>query len=143
MSKKLTVQINGKRDVRLNGERLRRKYRTWSSRRIYIGKEYVIKVEWDDVDLGQCKDEYRIWKSLPDKHRKYFAPILKFGKGNGYRYVVCPKLNLKDSNDDNDFVWNSTLRNIAKKYGLVDLTGRLNENWFIVDGKPIIIDYGV
>lgn len=140
---KFKVEINNRRNVWLNGERLHRKYGTGSNRKIYLGENFIVKVEWFENHMNQCKDEVKIWKALPSEYKKYFLPILKFGHEELFDYIVCPRLDLEYSVDEKDIVWDTKLRKIARQYKLLDVYGRLNDNWWIIKGQPIITDYGV
>jgi hypothetical protein len=136
------IVIKNKTNVYLNGEKLKRKYKTGSLRRIFYGEKYVLKMEIIEDDWCQCKEEWDIWRKLPKKHKKYFIPILHYYHGKEWDIVIEPRLKLSYCFDDaiEDTIWNTELRAIAKKYGLIDLEGRMNENWFMHNGSPIITE---
>ena len=131
--------------VYLNGEKLKRKY-SYSSRKKFIGKDYVVKVEWqEDRDgLWQCKKESRIWKNMSLKYRRFFVPTLAYGHMKEYDWVIQPRKNIKmlDAKRKREKFWDDFLSDISTKYDLNDLFPDLNCNWGFCDGEPLICDYG-
>ncbi|SRR5258706_4342332 len=146
---RFNVEINDS-SVILNGEKLKRKT-TGSSRKIYLGKNYVVKIE-DDSEycdrwrLHQCTNEYELWKSLPKSERKYFVPILKYKHTEEYNYVIQPRLKLitkgSVSKIEKGF---AIIYKLIKKYDFNDIMefGDITNNWAFSNGQPIINDYGV
>lgn len=129
----------------LNGKRLKRIY-TNSSRKIYLNKDYVVKVEWDDErdGLWQCKKESRIWKRLPMRHRAFFVPTLKYSNTKEYDYVIQPRVKVRFEKNipKREKAWDYIIGDLVDRYDLRDLYVDLQNNWGFCNGQPLIVDYG-
>ena len=131
--------------VYLNGERLQRRY-TRSSRKIYLNKDYVIKVEWqeDRTGLWQCRKEKSLWKRLPMRHRRFFVPTLEGVHTKEYDYVIQPrvKVRFEKSIPKREKAWDYIIGDLSQRYNLSDLFVDLQHNWGFCNGQPLIVDYG-
>lgn len=131
--------------VYFNGDKMRRKY-TGSSRKIYLNKKYVVKVEWRDdrKTFWQCRHENSLWKRLPMRHRKFFVPTLFYFHCEEYDYTIQPRISVRNY-DSKEIKAKRFLEieHVVDKYGLSDIFIDLNCNWGIHKGKSIIFDYGV
>lgn len=143
------VEVIGK-SVLLNGEKLQSK--KGSSRLLYVGKDYVVKLETDRDScrsrMLQCRKEVRIWNELLPQDKKYFAPILKFDTSEYYDYVVQPKIKIQipDNIREVEETWERFLKNVVRYYGIYEVycydSGAIR-NWCFSNGKPLIYDYGL
>ena len=144
MNNRFDIKIT-RTSVYLNGEPLKRRY-TNSSRKIFLNKDYVVKVEWEEdrTRLWQCRKEKSLWKILSMRHRKFFVPTLLFVHTREYDYVVQPRVKIrfekKISKRQN--AWDDIIGDISYKYGLDDLYVDLWHNWGFCEGRPLIVDYG-
>ncbi len=120
-----------------------------SGRQIFdLGNGYVIKIARNRKGLAQNEAEYQIYKSGSNE---LFAPIV----------AASPSLNMiimerANRHSDNSPVWryfgvnnNYELKQIPqihsaiKKNGLVFSDLRRPSSWGTINGKPVIIDYGL
>ena len=119
-----------------------------SSRNVFdLGNGYVMKVAKNIAGIAQNKSEYRI--SLIDSSN-LFADVIRVSKG--FDILVMRKAyRIKKFSDILDYykvrsqeeLFNlEKFRNIQYKYNL--LYGDLSRvsSWGIINGRPIIIDYG-
>lgn len=108
---------------------------------LHQNKNYLVKIDRHS-DFLQCEEEIDIWNAVLGRHRKYFVPILhgSSGKGNGPGWVVVPYvagLQIKRVEEKHY----NTIDRLEHYYKLADM--RVNNNWFVVNNRPIIVDYGV
>lgn len=119
-----------------------------SSRNVFdLGNGYVMKVAKNIAGIAQNKSEYRI--SLIDSSN-LFADVIRVSKG--FDILVMRKAyRIKNFSDILDYYKVRSqeelfslekFRNIQYKYNL--LSGDLSRvsSWGIINGRPIIIDYG-
>ena len=107
----------------------------------HIGsKPFLLKID-DDPAFIQCEREIDLWKDLEKQDRRFFVPIIcSEGSKDTPPWIVCPvvprlellKAKEKDYEQVND---------LMLKYDIRDLS--FNKNWFIYNGRPLIVDYGV
>lgn len=110
-----------------------------------LTSDYVVKWDYDAGNactFGGCKEEYEIWKEVKTtEFRDLFAEITPVDVC-GKTYYIMPridKLAIKLHNDD-IYEWLSTEANdyLWDELCLHDLH---NENWGLLNGSPVIIDY--
>jgi len=93
----MDLKFVNKSHVYLDGERLHRKRGQRCgdfTRDVYYNDKYIIKIDFSNEQ--QSLMEYRKWKSFLPHHRKYFVPVLFFGKINEYAdYVIMEKKKFK------------------------------------------------
>lgn len=119
-----------------------------SSRQVFdLRNGYVIKVAINSAGISQNQSEYRI--SCEDKSG-LFAKVVRVS--NDFRFLMMEKAdkvyNISEVYEyfnvkGKDELFNlEELKNIFKDNNL--LTGDLNRksNWGIINGRPVIIDYG-
>jgi hypothetical protein len=144
----------------LNGEKLKR-IRGNSSREIWIGEKYVLKIDcYGKGSTGskecdyQCKNEWEVWKTINKEDKKFFAKCLGFGKLNHNRYFIVQKKYLlsdriRDYKSQKE-IW--AFQNILSKYNLdndvfissKDIGEGRGNNCAIdkISGNIICYDYG-
>lgn len=119
-----------------------------SSREVFdIGNGFVVKVAKNEAGLMQNEAEYKI--SRYDKSG-IFAPIVNKCRNNlmlimekaDYIEDISLVWNYFGVQDKWDFYRHPSIRRLEKKYNL--LLGDLNRpsSWGIINGRPMIIDYG-
>lgn len=137
--------------VTINGKEARKI--AHSSRAIYADKNYVVKVD-RHIGSGQWRDEVKLWKSLHDNDRGYFAELVASGRG----WVCMKRVRGRHTNIPD---WaHYVVRGLAMRYGLTDIEaypgeskeerrerwGYTNDrvwNWMMTKDGPVIYDYGI
>jgi hypothetical protein len=144
MNNKFDIKIT-RTSVYLNEEPLKRRY-TNSSRKIFLNKDYVVKVEWEEDRKGiwQCRKEKSLWDRLPMRHKKFFVPTLLFVHTKEYDYIVQPRVKIRFDKkiSKREKAWDYIIGGLSEKYDLNDLYVDLAHNWGFCDGQPLIVDYG-
>jgi hypothetical protein len=137
---KFNVKFINNRSILFNGEILKNN-KTPGSRIIFKTKDYIIKMDNDDIYDSQCLLEYNNWKRIKRSGMaKYFVPILQKGKINKFNYTVQKRIPLQRGKRPTwarDFV-----RKIQKEYNFYDIYDN-NANWTILDGQVLIFDYAL
>lgn len=119
-----------------------------SGRIVYdLENGYVVKVAKNNKGIAQNKTEYKI--SLSD-NTNLFAKILDVSEN--FKYLVMEKA---VKIEDIFYVWKyfnvrnnkelyqvKELQNISSRYGLLLIDLRRPVNWGMLNGRPVIIDYG-
>lgn len=119
-----------------------------SSRNVFdLGNGYVMKVAKNRAGIAQNKTEYRI-SSTDSSH--LFAKVIKASED--FSIVIMKKAYKINSFDDvldyfrvrsDEELFNlRKFKNIQYKYNLLSSDLRRASSWGIVNGRPIIIDYG-
>lgn len=165
----LSVEVgykNGKRFILLNGTRYteesiranRPRFIQIDGTRIHLfGIDFIIKVDsparynrWGmESSLKQSDAEYKTWSAIEKLDRTYFAEVLGYEKN---RFIVFRRY--PEVDDMNPVGQKIAKRHITKinkllnKYDLSDIDTDdylgydETHNWCLVDGKPLIFDYG-
>lgn len=135
--------------ISLNIERQYYKFIGMGSGRVVydLDNGYVVKVAKNNRGIAQNKTEYKI--SLLD-NTNLFAKVLDVSEN--FEYLVMEKA-IKIN--DIYYVWKyfnvrnnkqlyrvKELQNISYKYGLLLIDLRRPVNWGVLNGRPVIIDYG-
>jgi hypothetical protein len=121
---------------------------TGSSRQVFdLGNGYVIKIAKNIAGIAQNESEYKI--SLSDES-DLFAKVVQIS--NDFSLLIMQKAN-KINNIS--YVWKyfdvenkkelfnlKELQKIKKNYNLLLGDFARESNWGIINGRPVIIDYG-
>lgn len=112
-----------------------------------LGNGYVAKVAKNRAGIAQNKCEYRI---SANDNSDLFAKVIKIS--NNYKIVIMEKA---EGINNISYVWRyfnvankkelfnlREIQNLKRKYNL--LLGDFNResSWGIINGRPVIIDYG-
>lgn len=115
-----------------------------SSRFVLVGKNFVIKWDYDEEvldEIGGCEDELKLYKEV--RHTTYnylFAPCMKIKVYERYFYIM-PRI----ENIGKRAHGNKTIENFLTMDELLFLQSKVGdlhgENWGLKNNKPVIIDY--
>jgi len=119
-----------------------------SGRKVFdLGNGYVIKVAKNAAGIAQNKSEYKI-SSNDDSN--LFAKVIKVS--NDFSLLIMQKA---DKIYDFSYVWkyfnvtsekeffnSKQLQNIKRNYNLLLDDFARKSSWGIINGRPVIIDYG-
>ena len=119
-----------------------------SSREVYdLGNGYVVKVAKNEAGTEQNRAEYYISK---DDDSGIFAKVINVS--NDYSMLIMKKAkkvkNIKvvwhyfDAYDKHEFYKCRPMQKIKKKYKLLLGDFAKASSWGLIDGRPVIIDYG-
>lgn len=119
-----------------------------SSRRVYdLGNGYVVKVAKNRAGVEQNRAEYYIWE---EDSSGIFAEI--FGVSSDYSMLIMRKgkkiRSMKtiwryfDAEDEDEFYYSPYMQRLKQKYKLLLGDFEKTSSWGIIDGRPVIIDYG-
>ncbi|MFW2490589.1 hypothetical protein ACN077_18790 [Clostridium chromiireducens] len=119
-----------------------------SSRDVFdLGNEYVIKVAKNKAGIAQNKYEYKI--SAYD-NSELFAKVIQVS--TDFRFLIMQKADKINNIADVWKYFNVTnkkelfeleeLQCIKKNYNLLLGDFARNSNWGLINGRPVIIDYG-
>ena len=104
-------------------------------------KRFLLKAD-EHPDFVQCEHEMEIWNSLEREDKRYFVPLMCGEvKEDEPPWIVCPLVPNLRINDDDSWGDRELVDNLVKKYHLTDM--RFNSNWFMHNGRPLIVDYGL
>lgn len=162
----LSIEVgnkNGERYIILNGHKHTRqsleknKPSSLGGTRMHLfGLDFVIKVDspklyknnWMSTSFKQSNAEYEVWKNIEKKDRKYFAEVIAYEKN---KYIVFRRyLDIDDINTPLQKIRKrhiNKVESLTTKYDICDVNtgwykGHVTHNWCLVDGKPLIFDYG-
>lgn len=120
---------------------------TSTQRSIFITDDCVIKMDLafsKRVTANQTKREVKLYRTLEEQDKQYFAELLDVSIYEG-RFWAMFKKYTPDAEASREN-WESIIETSCK-YGLVenefDFDYNLDGNWFVVQGNPIIIDWGL
>lgn len=123
------VLINGIKAKRISDYR----------RHTYKTRKFIVKI--DTIAL-EAKREVKLWKRLDEEDRKHFVPILCSSLVG--RWICQERLDIIFANqieyEERNELWDAIIEPICEKYNLADLSP--DWNWGMVDGVPMIYDYG-
>jgi len=152
-SKRFRVEIIGTEgdEVYIDGV----KYK-WDEQKSYTRKlfflprvDIILKLErYRERDGEQCAKENFLWKTMDEKDRKFFIPVLQYGEDFGCPYVIQPRFrNMRFPKDYKESVrhvnaWKNVIQKLGNKYQIADLDD-WGGNWTIHKGIPLIYDYGL
>ena len=90
----------------------------------------------------QTGHEIDFWEALRED-KEYFAKVLTYGRTAQGLYWLAQKRYYPDSPQKLKKETYRTLSSLMKKYNLRDISLSHGYNWFQVDGKPLIYDWGI
>ena len=119
-----------------------------SGRKVFdLGNGHVIKVAKNAAGIAQNKSEYKI---SSNDHSNLFAKVIKVS--DDFRLLIMQRA---DKIYDFSYVWkyfnvtskselfnSKELRNINRNYNLLLGDFARTSSWGIINGRPVIIDYG-
>jgi len=119
-----------------------------SGRQVFdMGNGYVIKMAKNQAGIAQNKSEYII---SSNDHSDLFAKVIQASKN--FKLLIMQKAEkiynisyiLKYFNVKNEMeLFNlKELQNIASSYNLLLADLNRNSSWGIINGRPVIVDYG-
>lgn len=118
------------------------------SRRIIFVRDLVIKITFHGIGSpiwDQSGNELKIWRSLRTEDRHHFAEVVEGGivPVVGWSWVAQRFLKFdEDLRPVPDEIFN-LIDSLKVRYSLRDLSGNLcGRNWGMVNGIPVIYDYG-
>lgn len=104
-------------------------------------KRFLLKVD-EHPDFLQCEHEMEIWSNLEREDKRYFVPLMCGEvKEDEPPWIVCPLVPNLRINDYASWIDRELVDNLVDKYQLDDM--RFNANWFMHNGRPLIVDYGL
>ena len=107
----------------------------------HAGKDYFLKAETDFYNGSQCLQEGRLWDKIKPQHRKYFVPVIEYGVTNEVYWSLFPFIELTKAPFSKEAA--NIVAKLTHTYGISDVNGWFNDQWYIVNGKPLIVDYGL
>ena len=119
-----------------------------SGRQVFdLGNGYVIKVAINNAGIAQNKAEYKI---SSNDHSSLFAKVIQ--ASNDFTLLIMQKADkiynishvLKYFNvtSKRDLLNSKELQNIKSNYNLVLSDFDRTSSWGMINGRPVIIDYG-
>jgi len=144
---KVTItESSGRITVYLDEEKLVRSYAKQSSRFLFFGKNHVVKLEnkSQQKGLGQTDSEKALWfKNIKQCHKDYFVPLLKVGRCGKYKYVIQPRMKIKEAYlTQIDKKLKDEFFDVMESYNICDVDSDRNYG-VLENGKLICYDYGV
>lgn len=155
-----SVRIYRNRDggvttVKVNGKRLESVYTGESCRKVYAGNGFAVKAVCEDVlaeDGWSCgseahpqrqnKHEVTIWNLVKGtRDEKFFCPILAWT--SDYSWILMKQIDVSKTNRNDFGKAIARIRRLEKKYNLADISDRDYCQFVVIDGIPVIYDYGV
>lgn len=121
---------------------------TGSGRNVYdLGSGYVVKKARNYRGIAQNEAEYRIYNYT---HSELLARILAIS--DNYVYLVMEKAekigsladvwNYYHARNAKEFFRSNLFRMTASRYGLLPNDLYRKASWGMIDGRPVVIDYG-
>lgn len=116
------------------------------SRQFFRVGPYFIKAE-EANPYSQCANE--AWKAgkIRPKDQQYFAELLAcsdFGADEPVHWTMFPFYKLRRcTNSEIIQVCRKQVKRLCYKYNIYDVVSGCNINWFVRNGRPFIVDYGV
>ncbi|WP_315076759.1 hypothetical protein [uncultured Clostridium sp.] len=119
-----------------------------SSRKVFdLGNGYVIKVAKNRAGIAQNKSEYKI---SSNDYSDLFAKVIK--ASNNFNLLIMQKaikiynisyvLKYFNVRSKNQLLNSKELQNIKRNYNLLLSDLGRKSSWGIINGRPVIIDYG-
>jgi hypothetical protein len=139
----ISLWSNGKRVRRYN----LRNSNGGGSRQFFKVGSYFVKAEYIDEDsFGQCSEEADVAREINPKDQKYFSKLLFCSDfvPESVRWTMFPWYNLRACSDPNLIQSGiAIVRRLCDKYDIADVVPNVNINWFIHNGRPLIVDCGI
>lgn len=119
-----------------------------SSRRVYdLENGCVVKIAKNKAGIEQNRAEYYIWS---EDFSGIFAEVIDVS--NDYRMLIMRKAkkikdmrivwNYFNAEDKQEFYNSMHMQRLKNKYNLLLGDFEKTSSWGIIDGRPVIIDYG-
>ena len=119
-----------------------------SGRQVFdMGNGYVIKMAKNQAGVAQNKSEYII---SSNDHSDLFAKVIQASKN--FKLLIMQKaekmcnisyiLKYFNVKDERELFSSKELQNIARNYNLLLADLNRNSSWGIINGRPVIVDYG-
>lgn len=123
--------------------------------------DYWLKAEWWNTKIRTWKgrsytqafNEYHfLTHRIKDEDRRFFCTLVDSTKRWSrakVHYTVWPYVKLrqidvdKKKNEEVVAQCESIVRRLCNTYKLSDVEHRINSNWYIMDGQPLIVDAGL
>lgn len=132
----------------------------WKDGRPYIDDEQMER--WDTPEGGisrafyklddvivkvgtQARNEGERWDAMDKRKRSYFAPVLDHGRipGSDQHYIAKRFIASRDDvQHPPNMMWDM-VNALCESEDIPSWDMTYNRNWWLVDGKPVIIDWGV
>ena len=110
-----------------------------------IDNEFFIKVCNGEYGISQCKTETYKYAQIEAKDRRYFTELLYACDFKGkYHWTVWRYVQLRKCSTEGELfeACLNKVNQLALKYGIFDLSGCWNWNWWIHNNEPLIVDIG-
>jgi len=114
----------------------------------YVGsRRYLMKIDKSPAFI-QCPNELTVYSALLKEHKRYFVPIMHGNNGvdGSPPFIISPwvpnlvTVGATVTYDCPLAYQQAIINDISHNYRLRDL--RFNKNWYIHNGRPLIVDYG-
>jgi hypothetical protein len=120
-------------------------YRVRGSRQFFIiDNEFFIKAGYGAY-ASQCKVETHQYGKIEDCDRRYFPELLATCDfKDEFHWTAWRYLPLQDFYGAAEVFERcaETVVRLCRKYGIHDVIGSINWNWWIHNGEPLIVDIG-
>lgn len=102
----------------------------------YVATNFVVKFEDEEK---QCAREAKLWIEIDPRDRKFFAPIIRWNRKEGY--ILQPRIRFSKQRPTKE--QRKQVEKLADKYHLTDISTTSDLwNWRLRwDGRPVIFDY--
>lgn len=123
--------------------------KVFGSRQCFVIEDkYFIKAEIA-YEQSQTKNEIYALSYIYDYDKKYFLEILACCDFGGevhwaaYPFYKFERVSGFYPYSGNVARCNEIVTRLSLKYGIYDIMGSINHNWFIYNGDPLIVDVGI
>lgn len=141
------IAQNGEREIYIDDERIYKDTGISGARTKAVferdGEKYIIKLG------SQSAAEYLFYQTLPDEDKAFFMPIYQGHadiENPAVSYVIQKYVEIADAGELTDAerraAYDGSIKEIISRYNLGGDV-YLGKNWGLVDGAPVIFDYGV
>jgi hypothetical protein len=140
------MQHTGNLSMWFHGKHVPRYKTTEGSRQFFKLGSYFIKAEYLHEEwVGQCADEVQVANRIDKRDQKYFTELLDYDveAQPGVRWTMFPWYNLRKHERSNYEPYRNKVQRLCERYGIFDVVPYFNINWFIHNGKPLIVDCGI
>lgn len=112
-----------------------------SSRKVYELDRYIIKKAKNKRGRMECHNEYWLYTNIPEEYKRFLCPVLYYKDGT----IIMEKAKLVEDEYfkryiESDFQY--MIRFLFEQYGVDDFDLGYHFNWGVLNGQPVIIDYG-
>lgn len=118
------------------------------SRQFFRVGSYFIKAEYVfEGYSGQCANEIYIQNRIRPQDKKYFTKLLACSDivSEGIQWTMFPWYNLRPTSCDSKIfaVCYKQVISLCERYQIYDVEDAFNHNWFVHNGRPLIVDCGI